>query len=482
MLGIVDLFSERTLCKLICGLIFLTFPTVAVHCTNLKPLVKISIERPSEVTIEAEMPQPGREWSFRNAYAGALNLGDRIDKFEVLGPAQEILPVRRITAGEYRTDQLVQRFRYTVNASSRGAAEVAHVTWLSDDYGCLLLADLLPTLFDGVELSVELKLPSQWSAQFVGSTDANGRAVISKPEDGVFLVGPNLRKQSQSINGQRINLALVGEWRVSDGTIMESAQKVFAHYLGLTQHKLSDDPLLIVVPYRFSGGNSWRAQTRGANVVLAMDPGAGFRNWKGQLSVIFTHEFFHLWVPNSLGLKGDYDWFFEGFTLYEALLTALQLKLIKFQEYLDTLARVYDSYLSYPDDLSLIEASERRWTSSFPLVYDKGMLVALQYDLIVRTESDGRANLSDLYHRLFNQPQTQANDANTAIIGLLDSSVSDKEFSSRYVEKKGTLDLTSSLRQYGIVVDSSGKRTAITIDRNLNNKQLRVLRSLGYRQ
>ncbi|HSE21456.1 MAG TPA: hypothetical protein VLB68_07340 [Pyrinomonadaceae bacterium] len=428
------------------------------------------------------MPQPGREWSFRNAYAGALNLGDRIDKFEVLDAAQEILPVRKITAGEYRTDQRAQRIRYTINASSRAASEVAHITWLSEDYGCLLLADLLPTLFDGLELRIELKLPPQWSAQFSGSTDDNGRAIVKKPEEAVFVVGPNLKKLSPPINGQRLNLALIGKWKVSDETIMESAQRVFAHYLKLTEHKLSEEPLLIVAPYRFSGGNGWRAQTRGANVVLAMDPSASFRNWKGQLSVIFTHEFLHLWVPNSLGLKGDYDWFFEGFTLYEALITALQLKLINFQEYLDTLARVYDSYLSYPSDLSLIEASERRWTSSFPVVYDKGMLVALQYDLLVRAESEGQSSLSDLYPRLLNLAQTQANDANTAIIGLLDSSVSDSEFSSRYVQKKGSLDLTSSLRQYGIIVDSLGKRTTVKIDRNLNKKQKIVLRSLGYKQ
>jgi hypothetical protein len=468
------------LCKLIFCLIFLTFPTVLGNCATLNPTIKISIKEPSDLTIEAEMPQPGREWSFRNAYAGALNLADRIDNFEVLDTAQEILPVRKMTAGEYRTDQPAQRIRYTINASSRAASEVAHVTWLSADYGCLLLADLLPTLFDGLELRIELKLPPQWSAQFSGSTDDNGRVIVRKPEEAAFVVGPNLKKLSQSINGQRFNLALIGNWKVSDEAIMESARRVFAHYLQLTEHKLSSEPLLIVAPYRFSGGNSWRAQTRGANVVLAMDPSASFRNWKGQLSVIFTHEFLHLWVPNSLDLKGDYDWFFEGFTLYEALITSSQLKLIDFQEYLDTLARVYDSYLSYPNDLSLIEASERRWTSSFPLVYDKGMLVALQYDLMVRTESEGQSSLSDLYPRLLSLSPTQANDANRAIIGLLDSSVSGSEFSSRYVEKKGSLDLTSSLRQYGIIVDSSGKRTKITIDRNLNKKQKTVLRSLGY--
>jgi hypothetical protein len=57
-----------------------------------------------------------------------------------------------------------------------------------------------------------------------------------------------------------------------------------------------------------------------------MDPQAPIANWKGQLEIIFTHEVLHLWVPNALRLHGDYDWFFEGFTLYTALLTALELK------------------------------------------------------------------------------------------------------------------------------------------------------------
>jgi predicted metalloprotease with PDZ domain len=94
-----------------------------------------------------------------------------------------------------------------------------------------------------------------------------------------------------------------------------------------------------------------------------MDPHATITNWQGQLGIIFTHELLHLWVPNALQLQGDYDWFFEGFTLYTALVTALELKFINLNEYLATLARVYDAYLSRPDELSLIDASERRWTT-----------------------------------------------------------------------------------------------------------------------
>ena len=53
-------------------------------------------------------------------------------------------------------------------------------------------------------------------------------------------------------------------------------------------------------------------------------------------------------MPNSLKLEGDYDWFFEGFTLYTALRTALELAVIDFKEMLNTLGRVYDSTFLIP--------------------------------------------------------------------------------------------------------------------------------------
>src|SRR5215510_10962877 len=117
------------------------------------------------------------------------------------------------------------------------------------------------------------------------------------------------------------------------------------------------------------GSTKWRAETRGSTVVLLIDPSASFNHWVGQLSVIFTHELLHLWVPNTLQLEGDYDWFFEGFTLYMALRAALELRVINFKGFLVTLAGAYDAYISHSDDVSLIQASETRWTSGFNQVY-----------------------------------------------------------------------------------------------------------------
>jgi predicted metalloprotease with PDZ domain len=253
-------------------------------------------------------------------------------------------------------------------------------------------------------------------------------------------------------------------------------------YLALTAFRLPGKSVIMIAPLPVAvGSTKWRAETRGSTVVLLMDPYAAFPNWKGQLGVIFTHEILHLWVPNSLKLEGDYDWFFEGFTLYTALRTALELKIINFKEFLNTLARVYDSYLSFGETVSLIEASERRWTSPGSFVYDKGMLVAFLYDLIVRQESGGKTTLADCYRHLFNGGVADHAQGNEAIIRLLGSSPAVNDFTRVYVENSRQLELEKVLPSYGLQLDSSGQRSELTVSREVNEDQKRLLRSLGYR-
>jgi predicted metalloprotease with PDZ domain len=187
-----------------------------------------------------------------------------------------------------------------------------------------------------------------------------------------------------------------------------------------------------------------------------------------------------LWVPNALRLHGDYGWFFEGFTLYTALLTALDLKAIDFQEYLDTLARVYDSYISYPNVLSLIEASERRWTHPWPVVYDKGMLVAFLYDLLLRKESGGKTTLASQYRELFNPGPADRGDGNEVIIKLLSSTPGAAELATSYISGKKDLELDRYLASYGLILDTSGKSSRLVITNKLDENQKRLLKSLGY--
>ena len=188
----------------------------------------------------------------------------------------------------------------------------------------------------------------------------------------------------------------------------------------------------------------------------------------------------HLWVPNSLQLEGDYDWFFEGFTMYMALRSALELRVINFKGFLVTLAGAYDVYISHPDDVSLIRASETRWTSGFNQVYVKGMLVAFLYDLKLRKESGASATLADRYRELFGGRIAANANGNEAIIALLDAAPAMNGFGKLYVENNTKLELEQLLPTYGLTVNSSGRQSQLQVSRNLSAEQKQLLRSLGY--
>jgi predicted metalloprotease with PDZ domain len=191
-------------------------------------------------------------------------------------------------------------------------------------------------------------------------------------------------------------------------------------------------------------------------------------------------------VPNALPFTGDYDWFFEGFTLYQALRSAVRLRFIDFQEYLSTMSRVYDSYLgaSDRDGLSLVEASQRRWTTAASLVYDKGMLVAFLCDLKLRRESNNRRSLDDVYKEIFGEKRRGAGraDGNVALINLLNRQSGSEQFTGRYISTAAAINLESGLQAYGLMIESYGQHSHLVVNPNLNNEQRRLLGSLGYRK
>ena len=401
---------------------------------------KISVSSPAEIKIEGQLLSPAESWSFRNVYAGVLGLAERVEDFRATRDDGDDAGARKIAPGEFRSSVAARTIGYVVRLPGPTAADVSHVSWIAGDSGFLMLADLLPENFD--EISVELSLPAAWISHSAIEADAQGRYHVVAAEKAVFFIGRSLRKQSKQIDKMSLECVVDGAWPFKDTVAMDAASRLLAKYSSLTGFRLPHKSVVMIAPLPVVVGSvKWRAETRGPTVVLLIDPHAPFRNWPGQLGVIFTHEMLHLWVPNSLHFQGDYDWFFEGFTLYTALVTALELKLINFKEYLATLGRVYDSYLAQPDDLSLIEASERRWTSGNTVVYDKGMLVAFLFDLTMSRESGGKTRLAGRYRELFRRAATAAGDGNEVIIQLLSSTPATAELAKQYVEGRKELNL-----------------------------------------
>ena len=135
------------------------------------------------------------------------------------------------------------------------------------------------------------------------------------------------------------------------------------------------------------------------------------------------------------------------------------------------------------DRLSLIEASQRRWTTSASLVYEKGMLVAFIYDLILRKLTDCGASLDDVYAELFRLSATGQGSANETIISLLSEREGLKTFARDYLESAAKIDLEAILPAYGIQVRifRIGGNELIP-RRDLSKNQRKLLGCIGYRK
>ena len=464
----------------ICGRFFIFLLIVlSAHIvtaqTNLHSRVKISVSNASQIKVDAELSTPISSWSFRNAYAGVLGIAERIEDFRAADAV-----IQRAAVGEFRADQKSNRITYTVKLPKPTLGDVSHFTWIVEDRGILMLADLIP--LEVLSLSAEFVLPDGWRVESSFPRDVNGHYEVAEPEKAVFFVGRALRKSSTTIDGMPLDVVLSGKWSFKEGDALESATKVMQRYAALTGFRLREKSVIIIAPLPVKDGNrGWKAETRGSTVVLLINPEAKVKRWKPQLTVIFAHEVLHLWVPNSLKLEGDYDWFFEGFTLYTALRTSLELRAIDFKEYLNTLGRVYDSYRSNPDTLSLIEESERRWASAGSQVYIKGMLVAFLYDLMIRKETGGQRTLADSYRDLFGGRLTDGADGNEAIISVLGSTPVSRDFIKAYVENSTPVELNKVLPAYGMSVLFTGRGSQLRVGGDLNEDQKQLLRSLGHR-
>jgi predicted metalloprotease with PDZ domain len=201
-----------------------------------------------------------------------------------------------------------------------------------------------------------------------------------------------------------------------------------------------------------------------------------------QISTPLTHELFHLWVPNALALEGDYDWFYEGFTVYQAARTAVRLDLLTFQEFLDAIARAHDAANTQTNSVSLIEASSRRWSTGQAAVYSKSMVVAFLFDLRMRSLSHGKKSLDSVYRVILQKHSGNAAkfDGNQAVTQALAVDKASEDFVHQFIRRPVTINLGSELAPFGFEVGTFGLRTRIAVSDKLNKQQRDLLRELGY--
>ena len=439
------------------------------------------------VQVTGKLSDGEKLWSFVDSSANAEKLAEKIFNLQFFDERGTEISFIKRSAGEFETSRAAASFSYKVKLDfPRPATQAAHISWLTKDQGLLMINDLLPDLGDQtVTGKITFVLPANWKIETSEEKTGENEFQAVNPHGAIFLVG-NFSEQTLQFEKTQLNLARVGEWSFTASEMFDLTTSI------LTQHKSifgslpfgKIEILLIPLPQKI-GGELWEAETRGSTVVLCAATIAFKSRALSKLHEQLRHELFHLWIPNNLNLTGDYAWFYEGFTIYQALKTGVRLKYIRFEDFLDVIGRAYDAWRfnSTGKTLSLIEASRLRWSANLSeLVYAKGMTAAFICDLTLLQKSGGKQSLDDIFRELYRRHQKPngAQNANQIVLEMLKMKPELRVTIETYVEQPGEIDWTADLTTAGLQNVSKISLTRLAVNNKLTRQQKKLLAQLGY--
>ena len=421
-------------------------------------------------------------WSFVNEYAEQTDLRDRIVNLKFFDEAGRELPLERLSDGRFKLDPKAKYFKYEVISKPDNEIS-ANVSWVDEQVGLLLLNDLMPVELLGKKSIISFKLPNGWRVVSSELQLTPTNFLVLNPEKAVFLIASDIRIQTIKVGVAKIGICFIGDLDFNENEAIESIKEIFSFY----QHKFGStrfsEVRLFVIPFPDKNErlNSWRAETRGATVTIIFAPPVFKSNALNLLNDQLRHELLHLWIPNSLNLSGRYDWFFEGFVVYQSLKAGVFLGQIRFDDFLATISRGY-SFLQNSRRLSLIEASLRRWYDTNKILYAKGLIVAFLTDMkLIRLNG---LNSEELLAEILKKHgiNSARQDGNQAIIRILSEYKGAREVVTKHIEGDESPSLSDELVFFGLTLTSDATMPKVTLLQNLNSQQRNLLNKLGYNQ
>jgi len=433
---------------------------------------------------DAEKPKNVTNFSFLKSYTNIENLGARVSEVNLFDKNGQKVNYKKLLDGEYLAESGFQSWDYQTNLSvPKNPSAMAHVSWLSGEQGILMLGDLLPEFSEKTSARMIIALPKDWGVSSVERNLGGNVFEVANVEKAVFYIGKNWREKEIVVGNSKLNLIILGEWQVSDDEAALAARDIFAFYEKLFGRKPFEKAQIFLgkFPREVKIGR-WEAETRGANVTIFSSE----MNFKTQslqrLHEQLRHELFHLWLPNGVNLSGNYDWFYEGFALYTSLKTAVAMKQIRFEDFLDTLSRAHSIDTLQSQRASLIEASKNRWNGANTQVYARGMLVAFLTDIALLQKSKGKNSLSDVLREIYQKHNfsAQRQDGNTAVLNILQSHKELEIIVEKYVKGAENIVWQTDLEAIGIESATENFATKLKVKANPNGRQKDLLDKLGY--
>lgn len=466
--------------------IFCTY--IALFSQQVEINIKAKLPNASLLQIEGKFTDENismKHWVFVNNYADVRGIANRIGKLKFFDKQGREVKYKEYSKSEFVVDGTVKRFSYKIDAQVfDNQTSTAHISWISNSQGLLMLNDLLPVFTAGLkQTKVRFDIPSDWQVSTNEQQAARNTFVVNNPENAIFLVGKGWRETQSKIGKTNVKVSISGDWQFNDSEVGKMAGAILKEYgrlFGSVPFKV-----LHIFLVRFPKKNAfgrWRAETRGTNITILSSPTIFKTQALQRLHEQLRHELFHLWIPNNLNLIGDYAWFYEGFAIYQALKTGVWLGQIRFEDFLDTIGRAYDLDYRRERKVSLIRTSKSRWNGTNSSVYAKGLLVAFLCDVALLKQSRGKKDLADVFqavHKSHNKNKSKNNANDAILLALRRYKVLDL-IVEKYIKGVDKIDLTEALLILGAENTGNVSTASFHLKSKLSRSQKALLKKLGY--
>lgn len=458
----------------------------AVFAQELEIKIKIPAPEKPLARVELSFPKnPARnKLSFLQSYADAERLDLRIENLKVKNEKNQEILLANSSGGFFQTDANFSSISYDLRLEiPDDVLTAAHISWLTETHGLLMLNDVLPFFEEKYPAKVSFELPQNWKISASEKQFGEKTFLINDIQKAVFLVGTGWRENSVSVGESVIKFAAVGEWTFSTEQATKAASEIIGEY-GKIFAVIPEKQINIFL-LRFPreiGFERWRGETRGSNITLLSSPTAFESQAIQRLHEQLRHEIFHLWIPNKLFLAGDYAWFYEGFTQYAALKSGIELNRITFSNFLNTIEQAVNQNVGQKRTISLIEASKARWTGADSGVYAEGMLAAFLCDAALLRESGGKIDLFDVFRQIFQKHRLPANqtDGNAAVLEIMQSFDAVVPVIEKYIKSANKINLANDLWATGIEVVPASYGQKLQVKSKLQSREKDLLNKLGY--
>lgn len=211
------------------------------------------------------------------------------------------------------------------------------------------------------------------------------------------------------INGIIVTLSLFspnGVYKASDlkdrMVSMMSAQKNFLGDIDATKRY---NILLYLSDVNVLDAQGFGALEHHTSTVVVLPEAMPIERLEQAMVDVVSHEFFHIVTPLSVHSKeiqffdfnnpkmSQHLWMYEGTTEYFANLFQIQQGLISEEEFYDRMLAKIDNAMFYDDEMSFTVMSEKileePYEANYANVYEKGTLINMSLDLLLREKSNG---------------------------------------------------------------------------------------------